>query len=53
MVTCDRERPGKLACWLRNGGTGDRSGQGIDGESADSEEDENGFGEHDDRGCCG
>ena len=53
MVTCDRKRSGKLAFgWLGNGGTGDRNGQGIDGESADGEEDKNGFGEHDDGGCC-
>ena len=53
MVTCDKERSGKLALsWLRNGRTGDRSGQGIDGESADGEENKDGFGEHDDRGCC-
>ena len=53
MVTCDRERSGKLtSTWLRNGRAGDGSGQGIGGESTDGEEDNNGFGEHDDRECC-
>ena len=47
MVRCDREQSGKLTLWLRSGGPGDRNGQGVDGESSDPEEDENGFGEHD------
>ena len=51
MVRCDRERSGKLAFWLRTGRTGDRIGQGANGESADGEEGENGFGQHDDREC--
>ena len=50
MSTCDIERSGKLAFWLRSGGTGDMSGQGIDRENADGEEDKNCLGEHDDRG---
>jgi len=39
----------ELTLWFRSGGTDDRNGHGIDGESADGEEGESGFGEHDDR----
>ena len=51
MVRSDRERSRKLTFWLRSGGTSDRSGQGIDGESADGEEGESNFEEHDDMDC--
>jgi len=38
--------------WLRRGGTGDRNDQGVDGESADNEgDDESDFREHDDVEC--
>ena len=33
--------------WFRRGGTGDRNGQGVGGESSNNEGDENEFGEHD------
>jgi len=49
VVRCDRGRSGKLTLWSR--GTGDRSGQGVDGENADGEEGESSFGEHDDMEC--
>ena len=42
---------GKLTIWLRSWSTGDRGAQGVDGECADGEEGEEGFGEHDDRVC--
>ena len=48
-----RGRSGKLTLWLRNGLTGDWNGQGVDTESAEDEGGEKGFGEHDDRECCG
>ena len=48
VVRCDRERWEKLTLWLRTGGAGNGTGQGVDGESPDDEEGENGFGEHDD-----
>jgi len=51
VVRCDRERSGRLTLWLRSWGAGDRNCQGINGESADGEEGENDFGEHDDMGC--
>ena len=51
MTRYGGEISGKLTVWLRGGLSGDRNGQGIDGESADGEEGEDGFGEHDDRYC--
>ena len=50
-VRCDRERSGELTVWLRSGGAGDRSGQGIDGESPDDEEGESSSGQHGDMEC--
>jgi len=52
VMRYSRERSRKLTLWLRSRGTGDRNVQGIDGECADGEEDESGFGEHGDRECC-
>jgi len=44
-----RERLGKFTSSFRRGRTGDRDSQGVDGESADNEgDDESDFGEHDD-----
>ena len=37
----------ELTFWLRSWRPGDREGQGVDGDSADDEGDESGFGEHD------
>jgi len=51
VVRCGRERPGKLTLWLGSWGAGDRNAQCVDGESADGEEGENGFGKHDDMEC--
>ena len=41
----------KLTLWLRSGLASDRGAQGIDGDSADSEEGKNSFGKHDDMEC--
>ena len=54
--TSDREKIrwgtiGKAHGLAGSGFTGDRNGQGVDGECADGEENEDGFGEHDDREC--
>jgi len=51
VVWGDRERPGKLIRWFRNGRAGHRGGQGVDGECPDEEECESNFGEHDDMEC--
>ena len=50
VVRYDRERSGKLTCWLR--GAGNRGRQGVDGESPDGEEGESSFEEHDEMECC-
>ena len=41
----------ELTRWLRNGGAGHRSGQGVDRERPDEEECESSFGKHDDMEC--
>ena len=51
VTRCGQGPSGKLTVWLWSGGTGDRNGQGADGESTDGEEGEDDFAEHDDRDC--
>jgi len=51
VIRYGRERSGRLTFRLRSRGTGDRNGQGVDGDSADDEGGESDFGEHDDREC--
>jgi len=51
MMRYGRERRGRPTPWLRSGCPGDRNGYGVDGESANGEEGESGFGEHDDEMC--
>ena len=48
VIKYGMERSEKLTSWLRSGLTGDRSGPGVDVESAEDEGGESGFGEHDD-----
>ena len=47
MIRHDKEQLGKLTLWLGSGGTGDWNGQRVDVESAEGEEGESCFGEHD------
>ena len=42
---------GKLTPWLRSREAGDRNGHGVDRQSPDDEEGENGSGEYDDMEC--
>ena len=51
VLRCGKEQWGKLTIRLRSGLSGDRNGQGVDGESADGEGGENRFEEHDYMGC--
>jgi len=51
MARCDREQLGKLTLWFRSGGAGNQNGHGVDGESPDGEEGQNGFEEHDGMEC--
>ena len=51
MVKHGVGRSGKLTLWFRSGLTGDRNAHGIDVESAEEEEGEGGFGEHDGIEC--
>jgi len=50
-MRCGSERSGRLTFWLGSGLTGNRNAQSVDGESADGEVGECGFGEHDDKEC--
>jgi len=51
MIGYGREHSRGLTFFPRNGGTGDRNGQGVYGENPDDEEGENSFEEHDDMDC--
>ena len=51
VITYSGQLSGKLTVWLGSGSTGHRGAQSVHGESADGEEGEEDFGEHDDRNC--